>query len=268
MGYARTWWTVGLRGRFPRHGVRALPLAVALTVVGVSAACTGEQPSARPAHSTASASPDSARPANSTVVQPGRPGEPARTLPPDATVAGTRWNGADVDFVQMMIPHHAQALRMCALARTRADDPQVAAVARRIDAAQAPEILALSSWLQDRGLPVPSAPGAGSGPHATHGSMHHQHGSRPQHGPEHAEAGMRMPGMLSAAEMRTLAEASGARFDRLFLADMIRHHGGAVTMAEQVAVSGSDLRVSEIAAEVATEQRAEIDRMRTVRSQL
>jgi uncharacterized protein (DUF305 family) len=237
-------------------------VALTLIALGASAACTGEEPSARPAQSVASASPDSARPAH-TVVQPGRPGDPAKTLPPDANVPGTKWNAADVDFVQMMIPHHAQALRMCALARTRADDPQVAAVARRIDAAQAPEILALSSWLQDRGLPVPSAPGAGTGPHSAHGSMHHHHRSQPDGG-----AMMQMPGMLSAAEMRTLAEASGARFDRLFLADMIRHHAGAVTMAERVAVSGSDLRVSEIAAEVATEQRAEIDRMRTIRTQL
>jgi uncharacterized protein (DUF305 family) len=253
---------VRLRQRFARHGAGDVALVAVLAVIGASAACTGDGPSARPAQGAASASPDSARPAH-TVVQPGRPGEPAETLPPDATVPGTKWNAADVEFVQMMIPHHAQALRMCALARTRADDPQVAAVARRIDAAQAPEILALSSWLQDRGLPVPSVPGAGTDPD---GSMHHRHGS--QHGAQHDGAGMQMPGMLSAAQMRALAEASGPRFDRLFLADMIRHHSGAVTMAEQVAVSGSDLRVSEIAAEVATEQRAEIDRMRTIRAKL
>ena len=85
----------------------------------------------------------------------------------------------------------------------------------------------------------------------------------------HGMQDTRMPGMLSPAQMRELAGADGPRFDRLFLADMIRHHRGAVTMAEQVGVSGSDLRVvSEVAAEVATEQRAEIARMQTIRNSL
>jgi len=258
---------VRLRGCSVRQAARVLSLAVTLVVLGASAACTGETPSARPARGAAAASPETAVPADGTVVQPGRPGEPARTLPPDATVPGAHWNAADVDFVQMMIPHHAQALRMCALARTRAEDPQVAAVARRIDAAQTPEILALSAWLDDRGLPVPAVPGPGAARHEMHGSMHHHHGAH-HHGAQHGAEDMLMPGMLDAAEMRALAEASGARFDRLFLTGMIRHHRGAVTMAQEVGVNGSDLRVGEIAAEVATEQQAEIDRMRAIRGQL
>jgi uncharacterized protein (DUF305 family) len=231
-------------------------------VLAVSAACTGEAPSAQHAQSPVAASPDAAspdaaRPASGTVLQPGKPGQPARTLPPDATVAQARWNAADAAFVRMMIPHHAQALRMCALARTRAQDPSVAAVARRIRAAQAPEIVGMSAWLQANGLT---------------GGMHHMQGMQGMHG-MHGMHGMKMshdpmPGMLSPAQMRALASASGGRFDRLFLAGMIRHHRGALQMASHALRRGSDTRVNEIAADVSAEQSAEIDRMRAIRRQL
>ena len=63
-------------------------------------------------------------------------------------------------------------------------------------------------------------------------------------------------------EMALLKATSGTRFDRLFLRDMIAHHQGAVDMAETVTADGSDLQVSEIAADVSTGQQAEINRMR------
>ena len=61
---------------------------------------------------------------------------------------------------------------------------------------------------------------------------------------------------------RELKATSGSRFDRLFLRGMIAHHQGAVDMAQTVAVDGTDLQVSEIAADVSVGQQAEINRMR------
>jgi uncharacterized protein (DUF305 family) len=179
------------------------------------------------------------------IIQPGRPGEPARTLDPDARVPQSRWNRADARFVQMMIPHHAQALRMSALARNRAQDPRVLALAERIRGAQGPEVVAMSAWLAERGLDDASM----------HHGHHQQHNQR-QPAP--------MPGMLSAAQMRRLAHTDGHGFDRLFLASMIRHHRGAVQMASDALQRGTDLRVNEIAGDVAAEQDAEIARMRQV----
>jgi uncharacterized protein (DUF305 family) len=241
----------------PRRRRRVAATAVAATVALAAAGCT--QNEAPPAQ----AGEKQVRPTRPgpTVLQPGRPGEPARTLGPDATVSEAQPNAADADFVQMMIPHHAQALRMCDLARTRARDEQVAAVARRIDAAQGPEILAMSAWLQAHGLPVPSRQGGQQdGGHAQGGHEHGGHGSPGGGSPAMAS----MPGMLSAEQMRELAGTSGRRFDRLFLAGMIRHHRGAVQMAQSVLNQGSDLRVSEMATDVAAEQKAEIARMRAI----
>ena len=144
----------------------------------------------------------------------------------------------------MMVPHHAQALEMSALAPERAASKQVLALARRIKGAQGPEVLTMSSWLQTRDIEVPKA---GEDPSS------YDHG-------EHGH--MEMEGMLTREQLAELEAARGARFDRLFLRDMIGHHQGAVDMAQQVAVDGTDLQVSEIAADVNTGQAAEINRMR------
>ena len=122
-----------------RSSSLAATLAVALAV-GLSGCSDG----------ATSTSPDAAASSTSQVRElvPGAPGEPVATAsgPIDVEVPG--WSHADVAFVQMMVPHHRQALEMAALAPERAASPQVLALARRIDAAQAPEIWLMSQWLR------------------------------------------------------------------------------------------------------------------------
>jgi uncharacterized protein (DUF305 family) len=178
------------------------------------------------------------------VLQPGRPGESAATVDADEVRTEREWNHADVAFMQMMIPHHAQALEMSRLADTRADDERVKAWARRIRGAQGPEIMAMAAWLDERNIDVPKASeDASTYDHSTHG---------------HSE----MAGMLTEEQMAQLEAAAGRRFDRLFLKGMISHHRGAVEMAQTVATEGVDLQVAETAADVAVGQAAEIARMR------
>ncbi|MFD8493218.1 DUF305 domain-containing protein [Amycolatopsis sp. NPDC059657] len=59
-------------------------------------------------------------------------------------------NPADVTFAQRMIPHHRQALTMSEKLPSDADAP-VTELARRIQAAQAPEIDRLTGWLKEWG---------------------------------------------------------------------------------------------------------------------
>ncbi|MQW77511.1 DUF305 domain-containing protein [Nocardioides sp. dk4132] len=179
-----------------------------------------------------------------TVIVPGKPRETARTVGPDDIEVEDPWNHADVAFLQMMIPHHAQALVMSELADTRASDPRVRRLAERIGAAQRPEILVMAGWLEERGAEVPRA---SEDPSA------YDHG---EHG--HNE----MQGMLTPAQIKALERASGPEFDRLFLEGMIGHHEGAVAMAEDVARDGAHVRVSEIASDVMVGQQDEIDIMR------
>lgn len=185
-----------------------------------------------------------ARSQEPSVLQPGRPGEDAATLGSDVEVPESEWNHSDVMFMQMMVPHHAQALEMAALAPARAEGERVKALARRISGAQGPEIMSMSAWLAARDIEVPEASDD------WRGFDHSRHG----------HAGM--AGMLSGAEMKRLSAARGAEFDRLFLRGMIGHHNGAVEMAQRVATDGVDLQVQELAADVATGQAAEVARMK------
>lgn len=180
------------------------------------------------------------------VVQPGGPGEDAATVGPDVRASPAQAAHGDIAFVQMMIPHHAQALTMCALAPGRAQSPAVKAMARRILAAQRPEILTMAAWLEARDLDVPTA--ADSASEFDHGA----HGHDALHG------------MLSEDQLDALRAARGADFDRLFLTGMIQHHQGALDMAEAVQRSGADVQVEELASEILVGQDAEIGRMRAI----
>lgn len=184
------------------------------------------------------------------ILQPGSPGDAMETIGPEDVPEGAEWNHSDAGFVQAMVPHHAQALEMCALARSRAESPQVLALARRIRGAQGPEIVTLAAWLEQRGLAVPTIDDDPK--EFDHG----EHGHTP------------MAGMLTAEQMVELREAQGRRFDELFLRGMIRHHAGAVQMAQAVAEDGSDTTALEIADEVSAGQAAEIERMRRLLRQL
>ncbi len=193
--------------------------------------CGGSSHDAHGGHGAHSPGPDTAS-QSAPVVQGGAPGEAARTVTPSAATTDP-WTRTDADFVTMMIPHHAQALEMTRLAKEHAVDPEVVSLAERIEAAQGPEIVAMSGWLDARGLRVPRA-------------------SDPPH---------TMAGMLTPAQMRELGKARGAEFDRLFLTGMIQHHQGALKMAEPMASTGSDALAIEMAMDVEATQSVEIEIM-------
>jgi len=76
----------------------------------------------------------------------------------------------------------------------------------------------------------------------------------------HAHA-MTMPGMLTAEQLAQLNAVRGREFDRLFLTFMIRHHEGALQMAEGLFKSpgaGQDPDIFRFASDVDADQRDEI----------
>jgi uncharacterized protein (DUF305 family) len=154
---------------------------------------------------------------------------------------------ADVEFMQGMIPHHAQAVKMCAMAPTHAGRREVKLMCERMLVSQRDEIRNMRVWLIDRGQYVPPAD-------ATHhrmkmGDMEHD---------------MLMPGMLSDAEMAQLDKARGEAWDRMFLTFMIRHHQGAIKMVEDLLATDGAAQGDDIygfASDVFADQTAEIERM-------
>jgi uncharacterized protein (DUF305 family) len=68
--------------------------------------------------------------------------------------AAAGFSSDDIMFAQMMIPHHQQAVDLGTLAETRAQNPDVIALAAQIKAEQAPEIEQMKSWLAEAGAPL------------------------------------------------------------------------------------------------------------------
>jgi uncharacterized protein (DUF305 family) len=182
--------------------------------------------------------------AGTTIVQPGAPGQANRTVSAAAAsdLSKVQATPADVKFMQGMIGHHAQALEMTALIAERTARPEMKLLGQRISVSQADEINMMRTWLTDRRQELPSE---------------HAH---------HMPGGM-MPGMLSDAQMAELAAAKGEEFDRLFLRYMIQHHEGALSMVEDLFKTpgaGQEGGINAFAADVDSDQRMEIDRMRAM----
>jgi uncharacterized protein (DUF305 family) len=157
------------------------------------------------------------------------------------------WTTADVQFMQGMIHHHAQAIEMCKWAPTHGASTQVQTLCGRVINAQGDEIALMSQWLRDRRQDVPA-------PTATTMKMM-MNGK---------EMDMLMPGMLSPEQMQQLDAARGQAWDKLFLQDMIQHHKGAVSMVHdlfETQGAGQDETVFKFASDVNVDQTTEITRM-------
>src|SRR5438552_4832671 len=141
------------------------------------------------------------------VVQPGAPGQPTRTLPPSTRATLPPRAPADVQFMQGMIMHHAQAVEMTALMESHTENKDLRLLAARISHSQSEEIRFMKRWLEARGEPtspaMPEMPGM-----------------------DMSNQPMLMPGMLTPKQMEALKKAKGAEFDQLFLTGMIQHHNG------------------------------------------
>lgn len=221
------------------------------------------------------------------IVQPGAPGKPTQAL--TAVTAAPPAKGpseADVKFMQDMIMHHSQAIEMTELAKTRATNTDVKALASKIDLSQGDEIRWMKQWLAERGYP--EAPAGGMDHMAgmdhsqmagmDHGDMAGMDHSQMQ-GMDHAAMNhdgakktdpmdvAPMVGMLTPRQMQALRAAHGAEFDRLFLTGMMQHHSGALLMVKELFQqpgAGQDPQLFDFANDVDNTQLAEIDIMKGI----
>ena len=138
--------------------------------------------------------------------------------------SNSEYSADDISFAEMMIPHHEQAIEMSEIALLNTTNPEVLQLAQEIKDAQSPEIELMKSWA---GVKV---------------SMH---------------AGHMMDGMLSEGELNDLRDAKGSAFYALFLKGMIKHHEGAIKMAQAVATSANK-DVADLSASIIKAQQLEI----------
>jgi uncharacterized protein (DUF305 family) len=157
---------------------------------------------------------------------------------------GAPYTKADVEFMQGMIAHHAQAIVMSRMAESHKANPRLLKFAMKIDQSQMPEILQMQGWLRYYKQEAPDT--------SSWRTMH-------------------MDGMLDEKQMKELDAAQGVDFDRAFLNYMIMHHEGALKMVADLFASplaGQEVDVGVFANDVVTAQTAEIGVMRQMLSQL
>jgi uncharacterized protein (DUF305 family) len=157
---------------------------------------------------------------------------------------GALFTRADVEFMQGMIAHHAQAIVMSRMAESHGANPQVMKLSNKIDQSQVPEIRIMQSWLTRNKQYAPDT-----------SSWHH----------------MMMSGMLTTAQLNELDAAKGVDFDRAYLRLMIQHHAGALKMVDDLfnsALAGQEVDVNVFANDVVTAQTVEIGIMQRLLTQL
>jgi uncharacterized protein (DUF305 family) len=157
---------------------------------------------------------------------------------------GALYTKADVEFMQGMIAHHAQAIVMSRMARSHGANPQVLKLSNKIDQSQVPEIRIMQGWLQRYNQFAPDT------------SSWHD---------------MMMAGMLTTAQLKELDAAKGVAFDRAYLRLMIQHHAGALKMVEDLfnaPLAAQEVDVNVFANDVVTAQTTEIGIMQKLLSQL
>jgi uncharacterized protein (DUF305 family) len=180
------------------------------------------------------------------IVQPGAPGQPTRILPPSTRAKLPSRSQKDVEFMQGMIMHHAQAVEMTALIESRTENKDVRLLGARISQSQSDEMNFMKRWLETRKEPIEMSMSEMSNMDMPGMDMSSQ---------------MMMPGMLTKKQMNALKKAKGVEFDRLFLSGMIQHHGGALTMVKdlfETSGAGQDAEIFNFATDIDSGQRAEI----------
>jgi len=174
--------------------------------------------------------------------------QPSTTTSVSATEAH---NDADATFALHMIPHHQQAIEMSDMVLSKQGlDPRIVELATRIKAEQQPEINAMQSWLKQWQLPTEGMqPSEGMSPHGGMPGMDTMPG---------------MAGMMSEQDMTALQNAQGTEAGTLFLKQMIRHHQGAITMAQNEVDNGRYPAALEMARAIIVDQQAEIETMNEI----
>ena len=142
------------------------------------------------------------------------------------------YTGADVMFLQMMIPHHQQAVDISELALRKSNDPELRALAESIRDGQRAEIITMKAWLKDAHEDL---------------EMGHMMGDS-------------MGGMLTESDLSDLTLAEGKEFDLLWLAGMTNHHEGAIHMTTMIEDANKQ-EIKNFGAAIVATQSAQIEQM-------
>ncbi|HAA28902.1 MAG TPA: DUF305 domain-containing protein [Cyanobacteria bacterium UBA8553] len=144
-------------------------------------------------------------------------------------------------FIEMMIPHHQDAVEMADLALSRAKRPEIKRLAQAIKTDQNREIQQMRTWYRQwYRTEVPAHHRMGQGTGGDMDSMHSNMGSM---------------------EMDLTALRNASDFDREFIRQMIPHHQEAVRMAQMVLNRARRPEIRNLAQSIIRTQNTEIRQM-------
>lgn len=141
----------------------------------------------------------------------------------------------DLQFIDTMTAHHQVAIEMAKMAETKAQHPELKALAKTIVAAQERENGEMRAW-REKWF-------AGQSP-AINMDMSGMHDS------------------MKDMDMRGLAKLGGREFDLEFIRQMIPHHEGAVAMAREALQKSQRAEIKSAADSIIRDQEAEIKQMK------
>jgi uncharacterized protein (DUF305 family) len=163
----------------------------------------------------------------------------------------------DVGFAQDMRVHHLQAVTMAGIIRDRTEDSLIHSLAFDIESTQLTQAGEMTGWLtawSQPELPPVDRPamqwmtGASGHAHSTTGQT--------------PGSTARMPGMATTDELnRFRGMAPGIESDIYFLQLMLRHHQGALPMAQYAADHGSTGYVRDLGRKIVEGQTKEVELM-------
>lgn len=153
----------------------------------------------------------------------------------------------EVGFARDMMRHHMQAVAMAEVLRDRTSDPELRFLTQDIALTQQAQIGMMTGWLDVWGYT--------------------QSGSAPAMAWMGTPTDGLMPGMATAEEVEALKSLPVAQAEDRFLALMVVHHGGGVSMAEAGAALADRPEVVALASGIAVAQKAETEYFQSLRAQ-
>lgn len=179
----------------------------------------------------------------------------------------------DRHFIEMMVPHHQDAIDMADLALQKATRPEIRTLAENIKRTQTLEVAQMRGWYKEwygTDLPARETGTAGSNDSGMMSGMMSNSSNDGMMSGQGMMGGM-MSGMMGNGDMDmsvNLNDLANAKdFDKAFIEAMLPHHQMALMMSGMVLTGGEHKELNDLARTIITSQSAEIEQMQTLYKQ-
>lgn len=153
----------------------------------------------------------------------------------------------DIQFLDMMVPHHADGVKMAQMGAGKAQNARVKSLARKMAADQQKDIEEMEKMRESHYSGQPKA------------ELMTVKGR---------QMTIEMMEKMAQEDMGKLEAASGRQFDRTFLEVFMKHHQMALDMSRQETAKGQNAEVKKKAREIISKQTKEMAEMKRLRSQV